>query len=434
VTATPRPLSARLFADGLFTFGGQILNMLVAAALGVLTARVLGPHGRGIYALPMVASALASAAYAGLSSTASYFLLREKAGRAILPSLFASAALFFLAGAVVAAVAALAEHAAWAIAPAVLSLIGPLGLMMGLGYSTGTHRVRLNTTFTIYGTGLTFALMATAFAFIARAPIVAVYAWVCGSDLVSLALVTWIVLDARKLPLGEPVAFARFLTFAIKTGSVSLVSLLNYRADVYVVALMAPPAALGMYTVAVTAAETMLAVTKVTSVVATPHIGSLSEIESARLVSRCVRHNVLVAGICSGALALLAPFAVELLYGRAFLPMVPALRLLLIGVFVFSLGSPMSSYFTVRLGRPSVALVLASVSAAICIATAIALVPVLGLAGAAIASSLGYIISQSAAIVYFSRIAGISIADLLFPRSSDLSAYVHAARNLLRTS
>src|SRR5262249_30621936 len=157
--------------------------------------------------------------------------------------------------------------------------------------------------------------------------------------------------------------------------------------------------------------------------VTSPLVGSMDREAAAELTARCVRHNVLVASVCCGLLFIAAPFVVRLLYGTAFLPMVPALRILLVGVFALSLGSPMSTFFTLRLGKPEVSLVLASISAIVCIVVSILLVPRFGLVGAAFGSTLAYFLGQSAAIAYFGAISGISASRMLIPRFNDLVVY-----------
>ncbi|HET9029676.1 MAG TPA: polysaccharide biosynthesis C-terminal domain-containing protein, partial [Candidatus Aquilonibacter sp.] len=277
-------------------------------------------------------------------------------------------------------------------------------------------------------------------AVLGRHPTAAIVAWVSGSDLVGAAIVIWMFADARKR-FAEvetiPVSFREYLLYAARVGSVSLVSLMNYRADVYVVAIFTTPAMLGMYTLAVTAAETLLTATQVTAVVTLPHVGSMERDAAAQLTARCVRHNVIVAAVTCGILALAAPWIVGTLYGQAFLPMVPALRILLLGVFALSLGSPMSNFFTLRLGKPEIPLVLASASAILCIGTSIVLVPRIGLTGAAIGSTVAYVLGQAAAIVYFSIVSGISAERMLVPRLSDVETYFSIvagfARRLRRT-
>ena len=425
-------LRNKLFADGIYTFVFRIGNMAVAALLSILTARVLGPHGRGLYALPLVAFAVASAGYAGLNNATSYFMLREGAGRGVLRAALLAAGAFVLCGIPVAVVVAYTTHAPWAAVAAIAALPSPAILAIFYGYQIGIDRVRMNTTYALASTLLMLACMLGAFGLMGRTPTAAVTAWAVASDIFAAGALVWLVRHSRRLPPGQ-VSAARYLGYAARVGAVYLISLLNYRADVYIVAAFTSTAELGMYTLAVTAAEMLLAATQVTAVVSSPKIGGMeSSRAAADLTARCVRHNVLIALTTCVLLSILAPIAIRILYGTAFLPMIPAFRVLLLGVFALSLGSPMSTYFTIRLGKPQIPMMLAGLSAAICIAVALILVRPYGLVGAAIGSTLGYVIGQGAAIVAFMRIARIGFSHVLVPRWSDVTAYAYASNALLR--
>ncbi len=424
-------LRNKLFADGLYTFALRIVNMLLAAALGIITARALGSHGRGLYAMPMVSAGIVTAGFGGLSSAMSYYLLRRNAGRGVLRASAFATAVFLVIGAGATSLLAFFSHAPWAILPAVLSLPGPAAMMLVTGYATGTHRIRITTSVGVIANILMITLMSLGFYFIGRLPSTAIAVWVISPNLIALASIVWMLRDARSLPSGK-VGGWEYVIYAARSGAVGLVSLLNYRADIYIVALLGTPAMLGMYTLAVSASETLLTATQVTNVVTSPHIGSLGDQAAAELAARSVRHNVLVASVCCGLLAIVAPIAVRVLYGDAFTPVVPALRVLLIGVFALSLGSPMSTYFTIRLGRPEVPLTLASASAMICIVMSFILIPKIGLVGAALGSTVAYIFGQTAAIFYFRKVSGISAQTMLVPRPSDLRSYLEVASSFLR--
>lgn len=425
---TQRTFARGIVADGAYTLLLRVLNIGAAAALGILTARLLGPSGKGIYALPMVQAGLVTAAFAGLSSATSYFLLNRNAGSHIVRPAFVSALGFVAAGAAVIGAIALASGQLWAALPAIASLPSAAAINFVTGYVVGIKRVRYASTLTVAMNVGTFVLMAAGLLAVGRTPSVAIAVWIVASTLISFAALAAVVLHARRIKAGEPVSVIEYLRFTGKVGVVSLVSLLNYRADLYIVAWMAPAAALGMYTVAVSAAESLLVPTQVAALVTSPHVGGLDLPAAGQLTARCVRNNFLVAAVVCGAIFVLAQPIVHLLYGSAFLPLVPALRVLLVGVFALSLGSPMSNYFTLKLGKPEVAMVFASISAAVCIAVSIVLVPRLGMLGAAIGSTAAYSLGQAIATVYFSRRAHIPIQTILVPTLGDLIAY----RDLLR--
>lgn len=424
----------RVMYDGLYTFVMRILNVGCAAGLGILTARLLGPAGKGLYALPSVEAGLVASAFGGLGAALSYFMLNRRSGRRVLVPAFWTAAAFVTIGAIAIVPIAMIAGRTWAILPAILSLPASAAINVATGYAVGIKRIRYATTMNVIVTLLTFALMALGLFFVSRNAWVAIWVWIVSSTFVGVVAIAAVIMHSRSREGDEPVAFREFATFGVKVGMVNLVSLLNYRADLYIVAIMTSAASLGMYTVAVSAAESLLVPTQVAALVTSPHIGSLERPEAARITARCVRNNLLIALFVCGALSVFAAPIVHLLYGTAFLPVVIVLQFLLIGVLALSLGSPMSSYFTLKLGRPEIPLRLAALSAAICIAVSLALVPVLGMLGAAIGSTLAYVAGQTAATLYFCRTTRIGARSLFLPTEDDRRSYLAFLRTMLADS
>ncbi len=251
----------------------------------------------------------------------------------------------------------------------------------------------------------------------------AIAAWL--ASLIVVAAVAWLAMlvHAHTLQPSGSIRLRDYCRIAIKVGATSAVSLLNYRGDLYIVAIMLPPAALGLYSVATSAPQALLLPTQVAALVTAPHIATLERGPAARLAARCVRNNLLVAVALCAALYVAAPFAVNLFYGPAFLPMVSSLRILLLGVVALACASPISTYYTLKLAKPEVSLILASIAAAICIGGSVILVPSSGIVGAAWASSAGYVVGQILAFWYFARTTKIGLRAMTLPTLGDLRLY-----------
>ncbi len=421
-----------LIHDGLYTFVVQTLMILGSLGVGVLTARVLGPAGKGVYALPVVQAGLVSAWFSGLSSSTSYFLLNGRAGRQIIGPLTLVTACFVIVSAVAVVVIAWFGNALWAAPAAIASLPAAAAIFAVRGYVTGIKQVRYVSTLSVATVLAMLAITAGGFLTIARSPTIAIVAWVASTTLVGT--VSWIamLLHARRLPNGNAMSLSDFGRFSIKGGATALVSLLNYRADLYIVALMLPAADLGLYSVATSAPQALLFPAQVTSIVASPHIGGLDKRAAAELTARCVRHSLLLSVLICTVVFAVAPLVVGLFYGTAFLPLVTSLRILLVGVVALALAGPISSYYTLKLAKPEIPLVIAAISAAICIAGTIVLIPHFGITGAATASSAAYVITQVLSLWYFHRTAGVGLRSMLVPTVLDLRSYVDITHNLLR--
>lgn len=411
-----------LVNDGVITLVSRIANLICIVGVSVLTARVLGPHGRGIYAFPVLDAALVSATFPGLTSSVSYFMLNKRVGRGVLVPAFLTAGIFVAAGSVVVEALAVLSHQPWAALPAIVSLPFSAMMSIALGMVIGVKKVRFTPLIGLLSTLSTFVLMIFAFKLVAGTPTVAITVWLVNSALAGSCVLAGAVYYSKRL-IHVPVPFPEFLRFALKVGALNVITLLNYRVDVYIVAIMTSPATLGIYTIAVAAAESLQTVTQVATIVTAPHIGSLDRVEALKLTSRCVRNNTAIAALLCLAAAVAAPVLIHLFYGSRFMGMVPSLRVLLIGVVALSGGSALSSFFTLKMGKPEVSIVMASISAVTCFALTLLLLPRVGILGAAIGTASSYIFGQAISIWYFCRDTGAKYSTVLLLNQEDLHFY-----------
>ena len=231
------------------------------------------------------------------------------------------------------------------------------------------------------------------------------------------------MLDALSVRDREPVEPWAFLAYAARIGLIGLVSILNYRIDLYMVAFFTSHSQLGFYSTAVSAAETLLVAAQVGSIVTVPHIGSLGAREAAHLTARCVRNNFAFITVLCIAAALVAPLAVSLLFGAAFLPAVAPLRVLLIGIIPMSAASIISSYYTLNAKKPQYPLVIAGASALICAAISLILIPRIGIVGAAIGTTVSYVSTVIASMIVFSLQTKVPFWHVACVQPEDLQGY-----------
>lgn len=432
--AETSPSATSVFYDAVYTLAGRIAKTLLALACSILIARVLGPHDRGLFALATaVYCGLPLAVFSGISFAASYFMLNARAGRGILKPALGTTLIFSIAGATAVAGMGLAAHDAWAILPAALLLPANAGLMLLLGYALGTKRIRWQTNYYILSTAATLAAMAITFAFFSRSASAAIAAYVLVSLIAGAASCAVVIRGTQHLPSVE-IAFRRFFSFAVRVGASNLVMLLNYRADLYIVALLATPAVLGQYSVAVSAAEALLVVTQVSAIATSPHVGAMARNEAALVTAKCVRMTLVVSTLMCAVLFVAAPLVVNVLYGNAYLPLVPAFRILLVAVLILSVASPIANFFTLNRGRPEVALVSAAAAACLCAGISWMLVPRFGMAGAALGTVGGYLLGESTRMVFFLKESGTPIRAVLIPTSQDFRLYLSFAMALKHDS
>lgn len=429
MTAASTTLNAKAVVyDGVYTLAGRIFKTALALVLSILVARVLGPHDRGIYALATgVYAGLVLSVFIGISSAVSYFMLNTGAGRGILRPALLTGLVFCIAGSVPILAMTQLGHNAWASLPSIALLPCNVPLMLVLGYALGTKRIRWQTSYAVVSTGVLLLGMGLTFALFSHRAFAAIAAYVVVNALIAAGSLVLVLVDARKLPY-RAVGLRQFFFFATRSGVVNFVSLLNYRADLYVVGLLATPVVLGQYAVAISAAESLLVVTQVAAVATSPHVGSMEASAAAQLTARCVRATLAVALATCVVFYAIAPYAVGFLYGAAYLPMVPALRILLVGVLILSIGSAFSNFFTLKLGKPEVALLSAFCAAVACVTVSWVLVPRIGMVGAASATAGAYLIGAAVQIAFFVKASNIRVTSLLIPTIDDVKSVNAIAR------
>jgi O-antigen/teichoic acid export membrane protein len=418
-----------LVADGVQVLVTRGLGLIGAAGVSILISRALGPEGRGTYVIPGIVASFVATVFAGLSTAVASSMLKDDSGRGALRAAFLAAIPFVGGGAIVAVALTAAMHELWAApyAALILPFMATSAIVNGYGY--GRKKVRAVALFALSAPIATLAFLAAGFALRGPSPWVAIPMWLAGNACVALAGFAVVFLTSRRLN-DRVVPVEPFLRYALAVGATGLVSMLNYRVDLYIVAALTTHAELGLYTTAVSAAETLFVAAQVGSVVTLPQMGSLPQAEAALLTARCVRNNLVFVGICGLIAIALARPLVDLLYGPAFLPAVVPLQILVLGIVPFSAAGIISSYFTLNGRRPQVALCTAGGSAAACAVIAILLVPRLGITGAAIATTLTYAASVLVMSAYFSRQTKIPFSRILLFQPEDLASYRRLAGSL----
>jgi O-antigen/teichoic acid export membrane protein len=251
---------------------------------------------------------------------------------------------------------------------------------------------------------------------------IAIAMWLLANGIIAVGALTIVVVHSRRLEV-DTVPLREFFLHGLKSGLANLLSLLNYRADIYIVSLLASPAQLGLYAVAIAVAEGVTILTQIPAVVTASHLGRLATDAAADLAARCARNTIAFAAVVALALAVLAPLLVRALYGPAFAGSVPAIRIVLIGVMAYSGSEVIARFFVLNLGKPGLAAAVAGTSAGVCIVLSLWLVPWTGIAGAAAGSAAGYLAGEAVAIGLFIHITGLPVLSTLALCGADVLSY-----------
>jgi len=212
----------------------------------------------------------------------------------------------------------------------------------------------------------------------------------------------------------QPVWWSQW-PFVATIGVTNVVSLLNYRASLFLVERFHGLSTAGTYSVAVTVAELLWLLSSSVTVSAYARIGPPDIKVAASMTVQAVRINVLATLLAAPVLMALAWWGLPWVMGEAYAASLLPLAALLPGVAAYAAASSLSAFYTNHLGRPQLSGAIAGLSLMLSFGLGWVLVPRLGALGAGISSSLGYIVAIVVAYGVFLRHAGLPVRALWRP-------------------
>jgi O-antigen/teichoic acid export membrane protein len=217
----------------------------------------------------------------------------------------------------------------------------------------------------------------------------AVSSWVLGQFLTTLVL-AWAV--ARRLGgFGRPDGgLAReMLSFGIKAhfGRVMLVG--NYRLDQWILGVIAGSRELGLYSVAVAWAEALFFLPTAINTVQRPDLVRDSAAEAERRAALLFRATVVLTFVTAVAMIVLAPFLCVSVFGEEFRGSVTMLRVLALGALGISALKLLGNALTAQ-RRPLLETAGIAIAFVATVALDLLLIPAHGGVGAAVASTAAY--------------------------------------------
>lgn len=236
-------------------------------------------------------------------------------------------------------------------------------------------------------------------------------AWVVAKVLVGLAVLL-LMLRAGRLGVPGIDALRAEAPFIATIGLTNLIGLLNYRVGLFVIERLLGLSATGVYSIAVIVAELLWFVSGSVTQAVYGRIGTRDRTQAAATTLRVVRLSLLALLAVAPLLALAAVLLIPLVLGEAYRASLPLLAWLLPGALVFGAASALSAYFTNHAGRPQVPARVAAVSLVLNATLSLTLVPLMGMAGAALAASLSYGASVLLLLRLFLRHAGLPVRSL----------------------
>ncbi|HEX2053879.1 MAG TPA: oligosaccharide flippase family protein [Actinomycetota bacterium] len=433
VAATATPSLRKNFAARALSDAYGLVAGLIAATL---TARLLGPSGRGFYASLMLIALLLIQLYsAGLGEAATVLPGRGETTLAVA----VSSSLALLAPLGAAAAATFYLSSALILRPSgggqLLAIsLGALLVMLNVYSNTLagflTAREKLVVLAGVIGASTTVTTAAL-FALLTATPLGvagAVLASVIGAVIaLSLSIVAlWKEQISLKPRLNRP-----YVRRAVRFGSAivfsNLLVQMTGRLDLLLAYRIAGRASAGMYSIALTVGTLVGAIPLAIAFASFPRLPKLSDEEAEELTARLFRVGVVTAVLTGILLAVASPLVIPRLFGFRFEGAVLPTLLILPGG-VFWSGQWLLSRAAAARGVTRPLSTSFAVSFLLMVAMDLVLIPAFGIVGAAAASSTASLAGFAVAAAYARRM-GCSLRTLV-PRGSDLHAMAQSGRSL----
>jgi O-antigen/teichoic acid export membrane protein len=422
---------------GIVAFLFRGLNAAVAFSIIVLTKHQLGTSDFGAFGIGLTVIGIVTATTGGMTAAAAYQVSNQHRepgtifANGIVPSASLTA-LGIIAGFVAAAV--LSGDAADAAIP--VSLAGGAivlnSVVTGVFLGRGAF-VRYNVALVSPPFFSLCAILIVFFVLDAHSPQAALASYAVGQWLAfAAAMVYGHRVIGRELRFELPLAKS-MVRFTLVAAVSSVVSYLAYRGDQFIVLKFEGKEGVGTYLLAVLVAESVWQVSGSLALATYARVGAATRDEAVLLTTRVMRHTVLLLAVVCTTLFLAADLIGSFVFTND--GMATPLRLLLPGVLLYSLGVSFSAFYTYQRGLPWVSAAIAAIGLVIDLSLAFVLVPVMGINGAALASTIAYSTAIVAGLAVFMRQERISPAQIFRFGRADLDDYrmlLGRIRDLLR--
>ena len=216
---------------------------------------------------------------------------------------------------------------------------------------------------------------------------------------------------------------AKMLRFGIMPMIALILTVMNSKIDVLMMdwGNVVTTASIGLYSVGIGIADKILAIPDaIREILLSKLVSGKSEQE----VARVTRISFFFCLIMAGAVALLGGPFLNVFYGAEYAGAYSVLVISSCGT-AFMVFLKMISQYNIVHKRQLANLLMLAISVVTNVCFNLILIPHYGIDGAAIASFIGHLVCAVCFIIYFSKVAHIRFAEILFPKKEDFEALLH---------
>jgi O-antigen/teichoic acid export membrane protein len=421
-------------------FATRVARFVVGFATSFLLAAILLPEGRGQYALLVLVPGMLNAlGQIGLPSAMSFFAGRGRSLRQLqrLGLILTLGLSVVLVGAAVLALPWLSSTLLKPV-PSDLLLISLASVPFQFGTAfagstlIGRQRLRNYNLIVVAQSVLMLAGIVLLVGVLGLGVAGALFSYVAVATVAAIAtaveLHRAVEEDATD---GGPISLWQVASYGIRIYPASVSGYFSYRVDVLILsAVLGQAASIGLYTFAVSLAEMAFMIPDSVSTVFYPRVAGMERREADQLAPQVSRFTVLVTAL--GVLVLIpAAWVVTSFVLPAYEASLVPFLILLPGIMALSVSKVVSGYIS-GLGLPLAVARASLANLGINVVANLALIPPLGIAGAAVASLISYAGHAAIMVVTAARISHRRPLDYVIPTRAEarrlrdgLQALVH---------
>lgn len=225
---------------------------------------------------------------------------------------------------------------------------------------------------------------------------------------------------AFKLSNYSGIYMKRSLSYGLRSHMSNLVAFVNYRADIFLLSLLATPISVGLYHVAVQIVERLWILSQVMNAVLFPQFVALhqEDVKRVELIAKAFKVVIILTLVASLLLSIFGYYAIGLFFGEDFLDAYYAILFLIPGV-VFGAGSKILGNAIAAKGKPEINMYTSVFAMVLNIILNIFLIPEYGFIGAAIATSISYTANSILKVWIVNRIENSFYFNYLYLKKDD---------------
>jgi stage V sporulation protein B len=410
------------------TFLTNIFVFLISLLTTIVTARILGPSGRGIWGIANATIAFSMIIFGlGIPAANVYFIGKDRKNINSILGINFLIMLFAAFGLAILYMLNLKFNFSFFKGLYGWVLILVLATVPFMVIKTSLYNVFLGieevgkfNKITMLDRTISFGLLFV-FIFIFRSA-----EWIIVSNFIAvctMVLITSYILIVKK---GYRIAINKetlkgMLKYGMKAQLGNLIQNINYRLDVFVTNMYLNPVAVGLYSSATSLAETMWKVSGSVGTVVWPVAANAKDRNKMTdFINKVIRVTFTFILICAIGLTAISKPLIIFALGKKFQGSVIPFMLIIPGISIFAINNILASYFAGS-GLIEKNIIASTISGVITIILDFTLIPLMGISGASLTSSISYTVCTLISLYFYVKLTGSKLSDILIIRKSDIA-------------